>query len=148
MISSPSRTRRQLGVWLVATVAVVPGSIGQAQGPAATPAVTEPAQRDGWWIRINPANEATHVYWRFGGEASRLSAPIAWIQGQSPAEGIDLPVEQRGLERVHVAALGMPPRGQVSFCLFFRDRGVALIQFTQEKTIEVSQGQSAQECVP
>ena len=148
MTSRPSRTRRQLGPWLVVTIAMVVGSIGEAQGPRATPAVTEPAQRDGWWLRINPANEATHVYWRFGPEAKRLSNPIAWIQGQSPVEGIDVPVAYRGLERLHIATLGMPPRAPVSLCLFFRDRGVSLIQFTQEANLEVAQDQSAEECVP
>jgi hypothetical protein len=139
---------RQFRIWVIAAMAVLAGSIGHGQGPGATPATTEPAQRQGWWIRINPPNTATHVFWRFGDRANRLGAPVAWIEGQSPAVGIDLPLAQRELERVYVAALGMPPRAQVSFCLFFRDRGIKLVEFTQELNFDVTQTQSAPECVP
>jgi hypothetical protein len=55
---------------------------------------------------------------------------------------------QQTLDRMHVAALGMPPSAPVSFCLFFKDHGVALVDFTQERTFDVAQAQSAPQCTP
>jgi hypothetical protein len=118
-----------------------------ARGQGFRNPITEPAQRDGWWIRINPTNQAGHVYWRFGATPTTLGAPVTWAQGQSP-DAVDAPAEQRMLDRLHVALLGMPPAAPVSLCLFFRDRGVALIQFTQEINLDVDQSMSAPECVP
>ena len=114
-------------------------------GPSA--GETTPAQKAGWWVRINPANQATRVYWRFGGAPSQLSAPMTWVQGASP-EALDAPNDQRLIGRVHIAALGLPPAAPVSFCLFFQDRGVILVEFTQETTLEVDQAQSDERCVP
>jgi hypothetical protein len=98
------------------------------------------------WVRINPTNQATRVYWRFGAAPNELSAPMTWVQGTSP-EALDAPVDQRMIQRVHIAALGMPPAAPVSFCVFFGDRGVALVEFTQEANFEVDQAQSAEQCV-
>lgn len=111
------------------------------------PGVTTPAERAGWWVRINPTNQANRVYWRFGPTPTQLSAPMAWVQGTSP-EAIDAPPEQRMLERLHIASLGLPPAAPVSFCVFFADRGVALVEFTQEINIDVDGTQSAEQCVP
>ncbi len=52
------------------------------------------------------------------------------------------------LERVHIAALGLPPAAPVSFCLFFGERGVALVEFTQETIVEADRSQSDERCVP
>jgi hypothetical protein len=52
------------------------------------------------------------------------------------------------LDRMHIAALGMPPKAPVSFCLFFKDHGVALVEFTQERTLDVVQTQGAPDCMP
>ena len=101
----------------------------------------------GWWIRINPTNQAGHVYWRFGANPTELGAPVAWESGQSPA-AVDAPAEQRLLPQVHVALLGMPPAAPVSLCLFFGDRGVALVEFIQERNVDLDQTQNAPECVP
>jgi hypothetical protein len=133
---------------LVSAVAVIALAAGAAVGTAAQPApITAAAEKTGWWIRINPANHATHVYWRFGAATAQLSAPVTWIQGQSPQD-VDVPAEQRTLEQMHVAALGMPPASPVSFCLFFQDRGVALVEFTQERNLDIDRNQTAPECVP
>ena len=118
---------------------------GQQWGPS--PGETTPAEKAGWWMRINPDNQATRVYWRFGAAPNRLSAPMTWVQGTSP-EALDAPAEQRMLERVHIAALGLPPAAPVSFCLFVGERGVALVEFTQETTLDVDQSQSDERCVP
>ena len=122
-------------------------TVGRAQGQSWRTPITTPAVREGWWIRINPTNQADHVYWRFGATAATVGAPVAWAKGESPAE-VDAPAEQRVLDRVHVALLGMPPAASVSLCLFFRDRGVAMIEFTQERNVEVDQSQHAPECLP
>ena len=118
------------------------GAVAAAQGAA----VVAPAEKTGWWIRINPTNQAERVYWRFGAEPTALGAPVTWVQGQSP-EAVDAPGD-RLLQRVHVAMLGMPPAAPVSLCLFFRDRGVALVEYVRETTLVVEQGQNAPECVP
>jgi hypothetical protein len=112
-----------------------------------SPGETTPAEKAGWWVRINPSNQARRVYWRFGAAPNQLSAPMTWVQDTSP-EALDAPAEQRMFERVHVAALGMPPAALVSFCVFFADRGVALVEFTQELNIDVDQTQFAEQCVP
>jgi hypothetical protein len=112
-----------------------------------SPPVTAAAQREGWWIRLNPSNQATHVYWRFGDTAKTLGAPVTWAAGESP-QAIDVPVAQRTLARLHIAALGLRPAAPVSFCVFFQEHGVALIEFTQETTAELDQAQNAPECVP
>jgi hypothetical protein len=117
---------------------------GRQAGPS--PGETMPALKAGWWVRINPTNQATRVYWRFGSAPNQLSAPMAWVQGTSP-EALDVPADQQIIGRLHIAALGLPPLVPVSFCVFFADRGVALVEFMQEITIEVDQAQSAEQCV-
>jgi hypothetical protein len=129
---------------LAATIALVCAT-ASAQGPAA--AITAAAQKEGWWIRVNPTNQAARVYWRVGSAANQLGGPVTWVQGESP-ESVDLPAPQRTLEHVFMAALGMPPAAPVSFCLFFRDRGVSLVEFTQEKSVELDRSLEAAECVP
>jgi hypothetical protein len=109
--------------------------------------INVPAQKEGWWIRLNPTNQAPRVYWRFGPTAKRIGAPIMWVRGTSP-EAVDVPVAERTQERIYMAALGMPPAAPVSFCVFFQEHGVALIEFTQETTAELDRNQNAPECVP
>src|ERR671919_570183 len=91
------------------TAAVVFGGVpraleGRQFGPS--PGETTPAQKAGWWVRINPANQATRVYWRFGTAPNELSAPMTWVQGSSP-EALDAPADQRMSGRIHIAALGL-----------------------------------------
>lgn len=125
----------------------VPGVSLDAGQWTSVPGETAPASRVGWWIRVNPQNQASHVFLRFGIERSQLGAPLGWIQGTSP-EAIDAPEINRTGDRLHVAAIAIPPSVPVSLCLFYADRGVALIEFTQETTLDVEQGQSAEQCVP
>ena len=108
---------------------------------------TAPAGKAGWWLRVNPQNQASHIFLRFGAERDNLGAPMGWIQGTSP-EAIDVTEAYRTTGRLWVAAIGMPPSASVSVCLFYADRGVALLEFTQEATLEVQQGGSAEQCVP
>jgi hypothetical protein len=124
---------------------LLPGS--GARQFSSIPGETAPAGRSGWWIRVNPQNQASHVFLRFGIERSQLGAPMGWIQGTSP-EAVDIPEVNRTGDRLHVAAIAIPPTVPVSLCLFYADRGVALIEFTQETTVDVEQGQSAEQCVP
>lgn len=141
------RSRPELALLLIAsiTLGVFTRPLdGRQFGPSR--GETAPAEKAGWWVRINPTNEATRVYWRFGAVANQLSAPMTWVHGVSP-EGLDAPDDQRMSERIHIAALGMPPAAPVSFCVFFGERGVALVEFTQEITVEVDQTQSAEQCV-
>jgi len=108
---------------------------------------TAPAEKTGWWVRANPNNQAAYTFWRFGSFPDHLGAPMTWAQNASPA-ALDAPANQRMLERVHIAALGMPPGAPVSFCLFFADRGVTLIEFTQEINLDVDRNQTDEQCVP
>ena len=145
----PTISRLRPKLVLVLSAAVIFGAFtlpltGRQWGPS--PGETAPAEKAGWWVRINPTNQATRVYWRFGAASNQLGAPMTWVQGTSP-EALDAPIDQRTIERVHIAALGMPPAAPVSFCLFFGDRGVALIEFMQETTVEVDQAQFTEQCV-
>jgi hypothetical protein len=132
---------------VLATLLILGFSAVVAAQGSRTPVLTAAAQKAGWWMRVNPNSQATRIYWRFGTTVSNLSAPISWVRGQSP-EAVDVPAEQRTLDRMHVAVLGMPPKAPVSFCLFFQDHGVALVEFTQERTLDVTQAQNAAECTP
>jgi len=129
---------------LTSAIGAVPGSLeGRQWGPS--PGETTPAQKAGWWVRIEPANQATRVYWRFGTAPNELSAPMTWVQGSSP-EALDAPADQRISGHIHIAALGLPPDAPASFCLFFQDRGVAHVEFTREATVEFDQSQSDERC--
>jgi hypothetical protein len=106
-----------------------------------------PAVKDGWWIRVNPGNQADNLSWRFGPARNRLSTPIRWWKDQNPIE-FDLPAAQRGVPTLHVAAIGLPYTQPVSFCLFFQNHGVQLFEFTAETTAQIAQGQQSPQCVP
>ena len=138
---------KRIAVFAVVAALSLGGAAHAQFGPAGPAAITAAAERSGWWIRINPQNQAPRVYWRFGAAPNQLSAPTMWLQGESP-EAVDVPEAQRGLETIHLASIGMPPSAPVSFCVFFQDRGVALVEFTQEKTTQVNQGDTAAECMP
>jgi hypothetical protein len=128
---------------ITVTAAVAP----EARQFTSTPPQTAPAERAGWWIRVAPENQASHVFWRFGADPTHLGAPMAWVRGTSP-EAIDVPGEQRLLGAVHVAAIGMPPSAPVAFCVFYNETPVAFVQFTQETTLRLDQGQTTDRCVP
>ena len=123
-----SRSRSKLVLLMSAALAF--GTLTwplEAQQWGPSPGETTPAEKAGWWVRINPADQATRVYWRFGAAPSKLSAPMTWVQGPSP-EALDAPADQRMLERVHIAALGLPPAAPVSFfCLRGARRGACRV---------------------
>ena len=120
--------------------------VGGAQvGP--TSPETVPAQRAGWWVRVEPATQANRVYWRFGLAANELGAPMAWEKGTSP-DALDVPSDQRMAERLHVAALGLPPAAPVVFCVFFAEQGVARVEFSQERNLELDRAQTSDACIP
>jgi hypothetical protein len=136
-------------VFILIAALALGASFSSVEGRAAQamPGATTPAGRAGWWVRINPTNQATRVYWRFGPAANQLSSPMAWVQGTSP-EALDAPPEYRMLDRLHIASLGLPPTIPASYCVFFADRGVAFVEFTQEINVDVDKTQSAEQCVP
>ena len=138
-----------LAAAVIASLPLAVSSAPRMDGPesAGLVAAQQPLTKDGWWIRVNPTNRATNLYWRFGAESNRLSAPVSWSKEKNPDE-IDLPPGQRQLEAVHVAAIGLPPKEMVSFCLFFRDHGAELFEFIREKNSEVAQSQQDAACVP
>ena len=138
-------TRRSL-VALTLLSAVLLLGVGEARQFASTAPETAPAEKAGWWVRVNPGTDATHVYWRFGMAADQLGAPMSWARGQSP-ESLDVPPDQRMAGQLHIASIGMPPAARVSFCVFFATRGVALVEFTQETNLVVEQGGAAEQCV-
>lgn len=127
------------------SAALLVGAV-EAHQFASSPPETVPAQKAGWWVRVNPGTDATHVYWRFGTAADQLSAPMSWAREQSP-EALDVPPDQRMAGQLHIASIGMPPAARVSFCVFFGTRGVALVEFTQETNLVVDQGGAAEQCV-
>ena len=138
----------RIGVGLLGALAIA-GAAWSAEGYQLRqrPPETRAAEKAGWWVRIHPDNEATHVYWRFGAERNRLSAPVIWAQGTSP-EALDAPEEQRSAEELHIAVIGLPPNKKVSFCVFYGDKGVEHVDFTQETTLDVEQDDDDDDCVP
>lgn len=131
----------------VLSILVAGGFASSADAGQAAPAPPEtaPAQKAGWWLRPNAPPEGSRMYWRFGAAPNELGAPVTWAQGASP-DALDAPPDHRMAERVFIAALAMPPTVPVSFCLFFGDRPVAFVEFTQETTLEVDRGQTTDRC--
>jgi hypothetical protein len=137
-------------------VAAMTASLAAAGSGAARPETPEqqpgaiaaaPVTRDGWWIRVNPANHANNLSWRFGAARNRLGTPQRWWKDQTQLE-FDLPAAERGLKVLHLAAIGLPYKDAVSFCLFFQDHGVELFEFTNEKIAQVDQAMQDAACVP
>lgn len=130
---------------LAAVLSAAPASAPQVERPNAVPAA--PVTREGWWIRVNPTNEADNVSWRFGAVRNKLSNPLRWWKNEQPIE-FDVPVAERGVPVLHLAGIGLPYKQRVSFCVFFGNRGAALIEFAGEHSAQVSQDQVEPACVP
>ena len=144
------RTHARYRTLVPTVIALAIGAVAwtvEARQAVQKPPATMAAEKAGWWVRVNPNTAATHVYWRFGATRRQLSAPMYWERGKSP-DGLDGPAAQRMTERVHIAALAMPPAAPASFCVFFADRGVALVEFTRETNLDIDRGQTAEQCVP
>lgn len=147
-------TMRALAITaMTASLSVLSGTVRpeaapREQGPKRVGAIPEaPVTREGWWIRVNPADQADNVSWRFGAARNRLSTPLRWFRGENQNE-FDLPGAERGLGVLHVAAMGLPYKAPVSFCLFFQNHGAALIEFAGEHNLQVEQAQHDPACVP
>jgi hypothetical protein len=130
---------------LAAVLSVAPDVAAQVERPNAVPAA--PVTRSGWWIRVNPANQADNVSWRFGAARNKLSNPLRWWKNEQPNE-FDVPDAHRAVKDLHLAAIGLPYKAQVSFCVFFADHGAKLVEFDGEETETVSQDQQDPACVP
>lgn len=131
---------------LAAAVAMTPvPATAQEARPNAVP--TAPVTREGWWIRINPANTAENVSWRFGAVRNKLGNPLRWWKDEQQSE-FDLPPADRTHHVLHLAGIGLPYKDQVSFCLFFQDHGVALVEFAGERVLQAEQHQREPACVP
>ena len=146
--------KAMLLVSAVVPIAVLPVTVrpeaaplGQFGDPRAGAIAPAPVTRAGWWIRLNPANQADNVSWRFGPARNRLSNPVRWWRDENQIE-FDLPPAQRGLEVLHIAAMGLPYKAPVSFCVFFQGHGAALLEFAGEHNAQVAQGQQEPACVP
>jgi hypothetical protein len=129
----------------VGGVSGAPAPEPAAQRTGAIPAAE--VTRAGWWIRVNPANVAGNVSWRFGTSPTRLSNPLRWWRDETQNE-FDVPEAQRALPTLHIAGLGLPYKETVSFCVFFQDHGAALLEFAGEKVVMVEQSQQEPACMP
>lgn len=138
------------GAVLFSSLAVVlSGEAPPAQQPYRPNAIdaSAPVTKEGWWIRVNPANEANNLSWRFGAQRNRLTDPLRWWKDEYPVE-FDLPAAQRNVTTLHIATFGLPYKETVSFCLFFRDHGAALVEFAGEKVQAVEQNDQEAACEP
>jgi hypothetical protein len=138
-------TMVRTGILLAVVIVGAAGVSADAQRNRPAAAAQAP-QRDGWWIRVNAQSVAPNLYWRFGTQG-RLGAPVNWERGKNP-EVLDFPAAQRQLESVDIAALALPPDALASFCVFFREEGIALFEFTREKNQAVNRTMRAPECMP
>ena len=142
--------RAVCGLLLCSGLAVAVSAAGNPQQKPYRPNAVDaeaPVTKEGWWIRVTPANVATNVSWRFGAQRNRLSDPLRWWKDEYPVE-FDVPAVQRGLPTLHVAAFGIPYQQTVSFCVFFRDRGAKHLEFTGEKVEAVNQDDQDAACTP
>jgi hypothetical protein len=139
------RTGVLLAVVMVAAAGAVSGEPAGQRRASQTAAAQAP-QKDGWWIRVNPSSAAANLYWRFGTQG-RLGAPINWVKGKNP-EVFDLPAAQKQLDAIDIAALALPAESAASFCVFFKEQGIALFEFMREKNVTIDRQMRAPECTP
>jgi hypothetical protein len=118
----------------------------QPYRPNAIPA-DAPLTREGWWIRINDANQAANISWRFGAQRAKLGTPVRWWKDEQPA-AFDVPGKERDVDTLHVATYGLPYKQTFSFCLFFGDQGAKLIESAGEMVVAVERTDRDAACVP
>jgi hypothetical protein len=116
--------------------------------------------KDGWWIRVNAESEATRIRWSLTTGPKDPPLEIMWEANRNPnifgvpAPGrssqtvIDFPATQRSLQTFKLEAAAEPANAKASFCVFFKDRGVELFEFSGSKQSQLTQKGSDQKCVP
>lgn len=129
--------------------AVLSGEPRSSQQPYRPNAIAAdaPLTKEGWWIRVNEANQTTNLSWRFGATRGGLGTPVRWWKGEHPV-AFDVPGEERDVDTLHVAAYGLPYKQPFSFCLFFQDQGVKLMELAGETVAAVARNERDPACVP
>ena len=96
--------------------------VGQPQLINASAKVT-----DGWWIRVLPATTATRVEWQFG------TTPMG-LTGKKTSKALDAPELPKSIRRsmlLHLQIAPTPREALVSFCLFWKEQGAAMVEVTE-----------------
>jgi hypothetical protein len=151
---------------MTATAALVLLSMaaGNAQVSSATRAGgVRAAVEDGWWIRLNAESEATALRWWVKPDPKAPPFEIMW-EGNHPTLSevlfhvpaprrsvqtvIDFPATHRSLRTFKLEATAEPPNAKASFCVFFKNRGVELFEFSGSRQSQLTQKQSERKCIP
>jgi len=125
-----------------------------------------------WWVRVNAdATEARAITWRFGKTEADMTPKVPepshslfWNRGTkiNPELGnqdrrlypgnmtVWLWEYLRPEETIYLSAKAEPPTARASFCVFYQQQGVALIQFRNEidKPLQVTRAEHATLCQP
>jgi hypothetical protein len=106
-----------------------------------------PVQQNGWWIRVNPQNQATEVRWEIRAKPKGDLTDIKWTQ-EGNQNAFDLPEPLRSADSLHLSVTATPAEATASFCIFYKDRGVALAEFSRRDELQLNQRRSEPKCVP
>lgn len=93
----------------------------------------------GWWIRINTAaTKASEIVWQFGTTANELIFKTRWQRGMGGDVLLPDPIRLEGFIDLRVTTL--PADATASFCVFWRQQGVAFVEFagTADRQLHVS----------
>lgn len=125
-----------------------------------------------WWVRVNAdATDAREIRWRFGKTEAEMtpkvpepSHSLSWSRGRAIAP--ELGNEDRRLypgnmpvwlweylkpeQAIYLSAKAEPANATGSFCVFYQQQGVALIQFrnSTEKPLQVTRADHETLCQP
>jgi hypothetical protein len=124
-----------------------------------------------WWIRVNASGtDAKEIRWEFGTSASELDVPstvnrsLHWDDGRFLTRERDVPITDRRLypgnmtlwiwehlrpePSIYIRSTTKPETASASFCVFYQQRGVALVQFTGRNERVVHVNTQASQCQP
>jgi hypothetical protein len=94
---------------------------------------------NGWWIRINTAvTRATEIAWQFGTTSNALIASDTWRSGFGSDIVLADPLRLENF--IHIRAASQPAEAPASFCVFWQQQGVALVEFagTADRQLHIS----------
>jgi hypothetical protein len=104
--------------------------------------------KDGWWVRVNTAStRATWIDWQFGSTPKLLTTTDSWYHSGHFAEKyVEPPL--RHDKGIYLRVSTRPADAPASFCVFYQNRGVDLIEFTGMAARQLDMTRVEPKCVP
>lgn len=142
--------RTAIALMLLLTGVFLPAAAFHAQPPQVKQRPLDPAvKKDGWWIRLNTASKADRLTWTFAepDAKSKKPATLRWHRSSDP-DNFDLPESVRLLETLRFDVTAEPAGAAASFCLFYANQGVLLVEFSGSEKKVVDSRSRAKGCSP